>query len=391
MALGQITEFASLADFLAAFTADVETGTSGGRWKFDAGGSSTSGNTGPGTNNGLSFMHTETSGGALTGVEAAGIAEFAAVPTETGRMLHMRLCIQGVFGDGTEGLEVQQRAGDSDPWAMVALIAGWPYSDSRTTGDVVEDFADDDQTVVASGGWVDFAVSIPDAATQVRLHPRYIQGQGSTWEHDIAFRSFQWEYGDASMASPLDASATLTGGLAGSIVAAAQITGTPAPLLAEAVLTGGLIGSIAAAAQIEPIASGMPAMTAVLTEFTPIKHVAFDTDAFQILLTNNPRQTIILTASLAEPAILTVWWADQVKQWFFDLESQEGQPIVNSRMMVQRSLLIRTLNSIFKGEFYVTGPLSGTIDRDAWISNNYKLYYLKPETVLDLRSKFPWL
>ena len=223
MALGPVTAFASLADLLAAFTADIQTGTSGGRWRFDPGGSTQTSSTGPGTNNGLDFVHTETSGSSLAGAEAAGLAEFATVPTETGRMLHLRLCIQGAFGDGTEGLEIQQRASADDAWAMVTLITGWLYSDSRIAGDTVADFAGEDQTVAASGGWVDFTVAIPDAATQVRLQPRYIQGEGSTWEHDIAFRSFQWEYADATGPSSLDAEATLTGGLTGSIVAAAAL------------------------------------------------------------------------------------------------------------------------------------------------------------------------
>ena len=223
MALGPVTAFASLADLLAAFTADIQTGTSGGRWRFDPGGSTQTSSTGPGTNNGLDFVHTETSGGSLTGAEAAGLAEFATVPAETGRMLHLRLCIQGAFGDGTEGLEIQQRASADDAWAMVTLITGWLYSDSRIAGDTVADFAGEDQTVAASGGWVDFTVAIPDTAAQVRLQPRYIQGEGSTWEHDIALRSFQWEYDDATGPSSLDAEATLTGGLTGSIVAAAAL------------------------------------------------------------------------------------------------------------------------------------------------------------------------
>ena len=52
------------------------------------------------------------------------------------------------------------------------------------------------QTLVCAedGGWVDFEIDIPDTATQVRLQPRYIDGGGNTYEHDISLRSFFWEY-----------------------------------------------------------------------------------------------------------------------------------------------------------------------------------------------------
>ena len=237
MALGTVTEFTSLANFLAAFTNAVMTGSSEGRWRYDAGGSTATANTGPGANNGLDFVHTETSGASLTGAEAAGVAEFATVPVETGRMLHLRLCIQGAFGDGTEGLEIQQRASDGDAWAMVTLITGWLYSDSRTAGETVEDFAGEDQTIAVTGGWVDFTVAIPDAATQVRLQPRYIQGMGSTWEHDIAFRSFQWEYDDVTQITNRDAGISARAGNPTAAIGAERVaTGTipvGAPTISE--------------------------------------------------------------------------------------------------------------------------------------------------------------
>ena len=642
---GPLTEFSSLADFEAAFTADLQTGTSGGRWRFDPGGSTQTSSTGPGTNNGLDFVHTETSGSSLAGAEAAGLAEFATVPTGTGRMLHMRLCIQGAFGDGTEGLEIQQRASADDAWAMVTLITGWLYSDSRAAGDTVTDFAGEDQTVVASGGWVDFTVAIPDAATQVRLQPRYIQGEGSTWEHDIALRSFQWEYGggDAGLSAPswadntgdpvtwvtgeaiatitvpeasgspaptyavvgslpggivfdsstrdisgtptaagsgtiviratnsegnadwsvayqvtqapppglstppilvgdsaavttpalqvrflvttprvlidaglvendgvayfgnlqlyldrdlpmglriapdlttgfggaspnltpaweesiraliitagghtleipgpthstnqnsdsgdepydwlpsvakvaeiqawittfralsddereattltlndgavvapgevaLQAAGSLTGGLTGSIEGAAALSAPPlaSPLQAAGSLTGGLTGSIEGAAEL--IEAPRPAPESI--SFTPIKSANIQIEAFQISLTNSSRQTIILTPTTAELSVLAVWWAEQVGQWFFDLETQDGEPIANSKAIVPRTLLARAFDERFKGDFYVRGPLRGVIGRTSWADNIYKMYYLPPDTVLDLRSRFPWL
>ena len=144
----------------------------------------------------LAFVHTETSSvGSLSAAEIEGIAEFASVPAETGRKLHIRLCIQGVFGDGSEGMEIQQRADSGDDWAIVELIEGWAFQD-YDAGDPVTDFAGDPQTVAADGGWIDFVLDIPDTAEEVRLHPRYTDGGGSTFQHDIALRSFRWEFDD---------------------------------------------------------------------------------------------------------------------------------------------------------------------------------------------------
>ena len=55
------TIFDSQADFQSYFTGET-IGTTAGRWRFDSGGSTPTGTTGPGTNNTLEFMHTETSG-----------------------------------------------------------------------------------------------------------------------------------------------------------------------------------------------------------------------------------------------------------------------------------------------------------------------------------------
>ena len=181
--------------FTDAFSGEM-VGTSGGQWRFDSGGSSASSRTGPGTNNTDAFMHTETSNISGQGLaESNGIADFVLVPDGINRMLNVRLCIQGDFGDGIEGLDIQHRPG-SGPWIDAVHIPGWDYSNTYVEAD---DITNEDGTVlvcVADGGWIDFQIPIPDSATQVRLQPRYIFGGGDTWRHDVALRSFYWTYDD---------------------------------------------------------------------------------------------------------------------------------------------------------------------------------------------------
>ena len=96
----------------------------------------------------------------------------------------LRAAIQGAFS-ATEGLEVEGRASDSDDWTRIELLEGWAYSDFYVSGGTVTDAAGDTQTFSQVGGWIDFAVTIPDAYTQVRIHTLAISG-GNFYEHDIA-------------------------------------------------------------------------------------------------------------------------------------------------------------------------------------------------------------
>ena len=57
--MGTPTPFSTQSAFTAQFPG-ANTGTSDGRWNFEASGSSQTASTGPGTNNTLPFMHTET-------------------------------------------------------------------------------------------------------------------------------------------------------------------------------------------------------------------------------------------------------------------------------------------------------------------------------------------
>ena len=195
MVLGTLHDFDGLGDFTDLFP-DAQTGNQAGTWRFDTGGSTGSTGTGPGTNNVLPFMHTETSGtDPFTTVEMRGVATMdpAAIPTEAGRTLHIRACIQGGFADGTEGLEIQERAGDGDPWVIAGFIHGWAYSDDYVSGTPITDENDVGRVIAADGGWIDFDVDVADDTTQIQLIPQYIVMQ-SSFLHDIAVRSMQWEW-----------------------------------------------------------------------------------------------------------------------------------------------------------------------------------------------------
>ena len=187
------------SDFTAAFPA-AGLGTTTGLWRFDAGGSSQSTGTGPGGNNALAFMHTETSGGGtLADRESNGLAAFGSVPAQSSRILHLRLAIQGPFGDGTEGLLIEHRAAGG-AWAEAGFVHGWAYAADYTAGDAITDENGVDLTCVADGGWVDFSVAIPDSAAEVRLAPKYIVPPPQTsYTHDIALRQFHWSW-DAALA-----------------------------------------------------------------------------------------------------------------------------------------------------------------------------------------------
>ena len=197
MARQSKVEFTSSTIFRATFS-DYESGRAG-RWSAIASGGTVTFDSGPGTNNALAFFHTETSAQLPTtptaDIEDRGIVTFTTIPNLEDRLLHIRLCIQGDFGDGREGLAVQSRASSAAAWAEVpgGFVYGWAYSDNYVKDAVFQDENGNDRTVAANGGWVDVTIRIPDDATQVRLRPKYIVVGNSSYLHDIALRSIQWE------------------------------------------------------------------------------------------------------------------------------------------------------------------------------------------------------
>ena len=187
----------SQAEFLTAFDPQPATGLNSGQWRFDPTGSSASGSTGPGTNNDLSFEHTETSGGSAQQIETNSVARFATLPDETDRTLHLRVCLQGSAfnGSGDRGLAIEHRDSDSASWARITLIHGWAYAATRNNGGTVTDYGGTQRTFVADGGWIDVEVSVPDSATQVRLRQ---EAEARDFHQDIAVRQFHWSWPDAA-------------------------------------------------------------------------------------------------------------------------------------------------------------------------------------------------
>ena len=181
------TRLDSIADLDTIFDR-ADTGSSGGAWTLDTSGSTTSSNTGPGTNSGAPYVYSETSSGSFSTipVKSTLTVKSAVMTAWTGadRQMLLRASIQGAFS-ATEGLEVEGRALDSDDWTRIELLEGWAYSDFYVSGGTVTDAAGDTQTFSQVGGWIDFAVTIPDAYTQVRIHTLAISG-GNFYEHDIA-------------------------------------------------------------------------------------------------------------------------------------------------------------------------------------------------------------
>ena len=200
MGAGTLRQFGSQSAFTDVFAATFGT-SDNGRWQADSGGSTTSSDTGPGTNNVLAFVHTETSGSSedVTTLENNGIATMAAaeIPDQADRTLRLRLCIQGQFGDGTEGMRIDERAADGDVWAEAGFVHGWDYGSAYVSGGTATDENGVTITFAADGGWVDFDIDIADSTTQVRLVPKYVVPVGGTsYTHDVAVRELRWSWTD---------------------------------------------------------------------------------------------------------------------------------------------------------------------------------------------------
>ena len=174
---------------------------SGGRWSAKLSGSTASSSTGPGTNNALPFVHTETSfSGDEDDFPARGnaVMKAASIQAGTARTLNLRVCVQGVFGDAAgEGLKVQARASNADAWADALTIPGWQYANYEA-GDALTEWDGNPlpagTVCAAAGGWIDVSALIPDDATQVRLRPNTVGDSGSSFQHDIALRQMSWTY-----------------------------------------------------------------------------------------------------------------------------------------------------------------------------------------------------
>jgi len=174
-----------------------------GRTKF------TSNNAGPGSNNTLNMIHTQTHGSVEEQKivqEYNGLLTFKSIPSAYARKITVIACVQGEFGDGNEGLALEGQREFASNWVSVAFIPGWPHSNTYETGDTIVDYFGNSRTIVADGGWVEFEIPVPDDIVKLRFAPKYlIHPQFPVWfEHDLAVRSFQWEWETERPAIPVD-------------------------------------------------------------------------------------------------------------------------------------------------------------------------------------------
>ena len=187
---GTETRLDTIAALDSLFTR-FNTGPDQGAWVVDDVGTTTSSGTGPGTNSEGPYVFSESSGSDdnLPNISIlTALASVMAAWTGLGRMLLLRACIQGSGSypnDSASGLQIQGRASSSDPWALIDLLEGWVYDTNYVVGSTVTDSLGVTQTIVQDGGWVDFAVLIPDDYTQLRI--RNIPAMGaSAFTHDAA-------------------------------------------------------------------------------------------------------------------------------------------------------------------------------------------------------------
>ena len=185
--------FDTLAAFETYFT--IPQGSGSGHWEADTNAGSTStGNTGPGTNNADDFVFAKASPGSAVNStrEANGIAQVVSgeIATLTDRDIIIRYIAAGRFGDGTGGgISVEGRT-TGGAWIEIAFLHGWAYAGTRNQGDTVTDNDGVDFDVAQDGGWRDATVSVPDTYDELRLAPTYT-ATGQRARQDIALHSIR--------------------------------------------------------------------------------------------------------------------------------------------------------------------------------------------------------
>ena len=188
--------FSTLVDLDAIFDRSTSQTANGG-WTTDPGGSTTSTNTGPGTNSVGAYVYSESSGSSNIGtLQSNSRLTFKDTVMNqwagANRTLEMRLAIQGdAWIDTGEGLELQGRASADDSWQRIALIPGWAYSNTYATGDTITDAEGNTHTCQQDGGWTDIEIDIPDDTTMLRLQSSPVAGAGQIYQHDISMWSLE--------------------------------------------------------------------------------------------------------------------------------------------------------------------------------------------------------
>ena len=197
----QTYRMSTLAELDAILTRADTVDTNEGVWLPDAGGSTPSAATGPGTNSAGPYLFSESSSGndSITLVKSVITFNDGVRSWLDGgdREIRFRVCLQGEWNhDDAEGLDIQgQRPGEMT-WETIHVINGWAYATpvllganitQYRTGTVLE--------CVQAGGWLDFTVDIPFEYAEVRLRNRTVLGR--TFTHDIAMWELELAYGGA--------------------------------------------------------------------------------------------------------------------------------------------------------------------------------------------------
>ena len=186
--------FDSLAAFENVFTAESTIDV----WTYGRRGTTSSPDTGPSNDNVIPFVYTETSRRSNDEVSSLtrtimNAAAFALWPRTTGRVLYLDATLQGQYGDGElEGLEISYRTvAGGDTWLRQSFIYGTPWAKIRAAGSTFTDAAGVEQTVIRNGGWVGYAVLIPDTAVALRLQNIVVGFRGRTFRHDISLAGME--------------------------------------------------------------------------------------------------------------------------------------------------------------------------------------------------------
>ena len=188
---GQVSFRFDLQETLEAF-GGATFGGDGGGWEVFSSGTTSSVNTGPGSNSAGPYCATDTSSSVTPdAAEIKSILGLSVVmnwDSAIGRVLRLRCCIQGSFGDGdAEGLRVQGKVAPADDWVDIQLIRGWDYSNNYVVGDSLPVNGGPARDCVLAGGWADVDTAIDDTYTEIRLIPN-IEGS-DLFRHDIALYS----------------------------------------------------------------------------------------------------------------------------------------------------------------------------------------------------------
>ena len=271
------TRLDSIVDLTTIFDR-ANTGSRDGAWILDSGASTGSSGTGPGTNSSGPYVHSETSSGSFSTIPAKSTltvkSAVMATWTGMGRNMLLRAAIAGAFSSA-EGLQVEGRASGADSWAAIELLEGWPYGNGYLADGAVTDAAGDSQTFVQDGGWVDFAVAIPDAYTQVRIYVQAISG-GNFYEHDIAL--WQVELADGTLSIPQPQEVTASPSITGTIAVTAPVTQL-SPQAQETTASPSITGSVTVVAPVAQVSpqpqqvTAAPSITGTVTVAAPVTQV----------------------------------------------------------------------------------------------------------------------